>query len=1581
MIELLHERYELLETLGAGSEGRVVKALDHQHDRSVALKILSARGASDRVDLLAEARTLLGLAPHPALPLVREDFFDGDQYVIAMDWVDGTDLGTLLRTVGRPGLAPSSVLAYLADAADALTYLHTQDEPVIHGDVKPANLILTRGGRVKLVDFGVSSVPGAARRRAGTPGFRAPELAAGAVSSRASDVYSLAATAFTLLTGSAPSGVLPTWEGIDADQAARLEEVIRLGLATDPARRPRTPGEFVERLRAGWGASLPTGVVTFCLTDIEGSTALWEQDPEAMAVALVRHDDLIARAVEGLGGRLLRSMGGGDSTFSVFDSAAHALEAAIAATEALAGEDWPGHLRLLVRFGLHTGEAERHGSDYVGPAVNLAARLCAQADGGQIFLSSVTAELVSATLPDGYGLVDLGPHRLRGLRAPERVLALAGKGVEAPLPATECPYRGLEAFEVSDRRLFFGREEVVAELTARLAPGSLLALVGASGSGKSSVLRAGLVGAGQEGLITAVTGVALCTPGRAPPLEAPDPPEGLLVVDQVEELFTLGLDATRRSAFIDALLTHPGPVVIGVRADFYGRLSTHPDLARAVASNQILLGPMSAGELRSAITEPARLAGLRLEAGLVDVILHDVAGEPGGLPLLSHALRATWERRDGRTLTVEGYRETGGVSSAIARTADRLVETTPDELHPLLRSVFLRLTEMGEGVADTRRRVQIEDLVPEGGSAAAVEAMLERLADARLVTLREGTAEVAHEALIREWPALRTWLEDDREGLRLHRRLGDAARLWAAGGREPSDLYRGTRLEAAREWAEDGPEALNATERAFLDASVELAERERTDQAHQVGRLRRLLTGVALLLVVALVAGSVALVQRSRASRAADRAEGQAEVADATRLAAQATSLAGSRLDLALPLAVEGHRLHPTVETEGALWTVLGATPPGLERLVHLDPSARFTGVSNDGRLLAAPGADGTVRLLDVGSGREVRRLVGHRSSALYATFTGDDRHVAAGSNDGLVLVWDVASGRRLGPPLDAGGGPAYGVFDPTDGTRLYTAGHDGAVTAWDLTDPEQPRSVELFRLELPPGSPSDFPVVVVPSADGGRLVVGAVAPYTSSHLWDLRRGALLAIVPGTPGGWSPDGSTVATVRGSEVLLLDSATGAQQGEALGGLNAAGIGGIAFSPDGQRLAVGDRDGTVGVFDLGTGREVRRLDVHDSFALARFLPDGRLVSRSSRLASVVRLDAPAIAPMGRMLGGHAGNVTATSTADGTGIVTGDDNGRARTWDAETGAERGRVFEAGAAGWAQPSPDGRTVAVDHGHGPLELYDATTGRLRTTLPAGGVGWRGAGSLWSRDGTLLAHVRLDSVDVTLWDLADPDHPRRVVRLRPGGPPDAPVQGIEFSADGRRVAVTRGLIGPVTVFDTATGRPVAVLRTPKGWIGNFFAPATFSPDGGTVAATVRAGTAWSVDFFDAATGRRRARMAVPAVTTSVAYGRGGTRIATTGITRLPTPSDPGASFVRLWDTASLQPVGDPLPIPGTGAFDPRVVATPDGGRLVQGGSRAAVVLDLDPSRWEDMACRIANRSLTRAEWGRYLPGRAYDPAC
>ena len=228
----------------------------------------------------------------------------------------------------------------------------------------------------------------------------------------------------------------------------------------------------------------------------------------------------------------------------------------------------------------------------------------------------MTSELVAAHLPDGCSLVDLG-----------RVRALKGPGVRTPFG--ECPYRGLLAFEADDRRFFFGREGVVAEILDRLAPGRLLAVVGASGSGKSSVLRAGVVAAVRSGEVAGLRHASLLTPGAEPSLDVADEPDRLVVVDQFEELFTVCDDPDRRRAFIDGLLRLRGAVAIGVRADIYGRLSAHGGLARAVAGNQVLVGAMAADELERAITEPARLAGLKLEPGLVELVLRDVAAEPG----------------------------------------------------------------------------------------------------------------------------------------------------------------------------------------------------------------------------------------------------------------------------------------------------------------------------------------------------------------------------------------------------------------------------------------------------------------------------------------------------------------------------------------------------------------------------------------------------------------------------------------------------------------------------------------------------------------------------------------------------------------------------------------------------------------------------------------------------------------------------------------------------------------------------------------------------------------------------------------
>ena len=276
--ERLRERYEPLEVVGRGGEGEVIRALDHLHDRQVALKVRPVADGASRADLLSEARLLLSLSPHPGLPLVREDFFVDGRYVIAMDWIEGTDLEALLAVEGRPGLDPGLAIGYLEQAAEALEHLHTHDPPVVHGDVKPANLILTSSGRIVLVDFGLSSTPTDELRRAGTAGYVAPEVAAGARPTAASDVYSFAATAVALLTGVPLSGGAPSWGAIERERIPSLERIVRPNLATDPARRDASASVFVARLARWWGSALPSGTVTLVLAEVSTRPAREAED-------------------------------------------------------------------------------------------------------------------------------------------------------------------------------------------------------------------------------------------------------------------------------------------------------------------------------------------------------------------------------------------------------------------------------------------------------------------------------------------------------------------------------------------------------------------------------------------------------------------------------------------------------------------------------------------------------------------------------------------------------------------------------------------------------------------------------------------------------------------------------------------------------------------------------------------------------------------------------------------------------------------------------------------------------------------------------------------------------------------------------------------------------------------------------------------------------------------------------------------------------------------------------------------------------------------------------------------------------
>ena len=588
----------------------------------------------------------------------------------------------------------------------------------------------------------------------------------------------------------------------------------------------------------------------------------------------------------------------------------------------------------------------------------------------------------------------------------------ARERVEPQWDAVACPFKGLASFDIDDADVFFGRERLVAEMVAQLAGAPLLGIVGPSGSGKSSVLKAGLLPALAQGVLPGSDrwAVALLRPG-AHPVAAFDQalaqaaPDGRLViaVDQFEELFAACRDERERAAFADALVAavrdprRRALVLIALRADFYGRCASYPELWRMLGANHIPVGPMRRDELRRAIVLPAQRAGLRVDDALVDALVADVQGEPGALPLLSTALLELWQERDGQRLAYPAYERAGGVQGAVARLAERVyAELDPDE-RQRARSILVRLAGVGEGGVAVRRRLPLAELEPE---------VLAKLADGRLVIISGEEAEVAHEALLREWPRLGAWLEEDAEGRRLHHHLGIAAREWDARGRDPGELYRGARLAAALDWSAAHDLELDEVERAFVDES-------RAASGRSQRRLRAVLAGVAGLLVLAVIAGLLALEQRGTARE-------EATAADAQRLGSRA--LAENDLDRSLLLARQGVELDDSPQTRGSLLAALNKSPAAVGVLRGAGEGFTGLALSPDGRTLAAGDSAGSLFLFDTRTRRRVRAPSVHAGGWRIGmlAFSPDGRRLAIAhdSLDGEVVTVMETRTRRLGREL-----------------------------------------------------------------------------------------------------------------------------------------------------------------------------------------------------------------------------------------------------------------------------------------------------------------------------------------------------------------------------------------------------------------------------------------------------------------------------------------------------------------------------------------------------------------------------------
>ncbi|WHT22475.1 hypothetical protein N8J89_15830 [Crossiella sp. CA-258035] len=1178
---------------------------------------------------------------------------------------------------------------------------------------------------------------------------------------------------------------------------------------------------------------------------------------------------------------------------------------------------------------------------------------------------------------------------------------------------SDAPYVGLAAFQTDDADRFFGRADTVRELIGRLAQRRFLAVFGASGAGKSSLLRAGLIATVRKA--EHPPPVLLMTPGRQPVEECAvqlaaltgesaavlgaelaegpehlhlrvrqalaDRPDAelLLVVDQFEEVFTLCADPAERERFLAMLLyataapTSRIRVVLGVRTDFYTHCAAHADLVAAMQDGQVLLGPMTTEQLREAITRPALDRGYRLENALVATVMAETAGEPGVLPLVSHALLETWRRRKGTTLTSTGYQAAGGIAHAIARTAEGTYAEFDAAQQTVARHLFLRLTALGEGTEDTKRRVYHRELDEHPDTAHVVD----RLVGARLVTADQDGLEISHEALIRCWPRLHEWLAADREGLRVHRLLTEATDTWESLDRDPAALYRGVRLAEASVWAVHNAESMSARERDFLRAAEQAREDEAAGQRRRTRRLRQLVAAVVVFALLASATALLALDQQATAEQQRDDATFRQVLAEADRLAESDPTLSAQ-------LTLAAHRMRPADET------------------VHT-------------RLLSTRGAP----LADL--------LPGHTNEVYQTDFSANQKLLATTGDDGTVRLWDVrdpANAKPLGEPLRPGGGWLSTVTFGRADTLLVAAGKQGKVFLWDITDPAKPKP-------LPAELASEDSQVNLIAFQPGTQRLAVAHANRALRLWDLSD-----------------------------LAKPVSLGRNMAGTIGEVWA-----LAFSPDGKTLATGGDDGLVRLWQVtGTGfRPLRDLSgATESVYAVVFSPDGKTIAASSRDATVRMWRAEDGNPLGRQLTGHVGPVwKLTFNHNGSILATVGADGVAQLWNTVNGSavtKLGPPLSGSGSGLYGVgfSPDGRTLATGSADGVVRLWNLPSALLlghhdridSVTVSADGRLTVTGGKdqkiiLWSAvdgapvrllhelpvineprvctecstqtrlsaDGTLLAVLSNTSL-VRLFDVRDPEKP---VLLSKFSVPTRFTVPLALSPDGRTLAVNDNelasrlwdisnpreprplgeLTGHTAEVTTLTYRPDGRLlatasydKTVRLWDvtdprnpvprGALTAPGqvdrlAFTPDGRTLAVSHRAETINLWQVTDPAKPQPLGTLAGHTKpVTGLAFSTDGATLATASSDR----------SIRLWrvrDPARPSPIGGPIGTVhnvGVGLH-----FRPDGRSLiVSDGTNTARVLNLDIGQAVERICS-ATGQLTEEQWQRHLPGVPRQNTC
>ncbi|MGX1807598.1 nSTAND1 domain-containing NTPase [Nocardia sp. NPDC055321] len=1006
------------------------------------------------------------------------------------------------------------------------------------------------------------------------------------------------------------------------------------------------------------------------------------------------------------------------------------------------------------------------------------------------------------------------PAGLADAREWQRVWSAATDWTPAESDGGECPYPGLTAFREQDRELFFGRVDAAGRLAeairaaARESTGVVL-LIGASGAGKSSLLAAGLVPAVHNWSVRTI--VPGAQPGAALDALTDLTRDSLIIVDQFEELFTVCPDEREREQFLAVLhgyATDPGKpaVIVAVRADFYAHCLAHPVLRDAVEHRSHVLGPMHPDELAHTITGPARHVGLTLEPGLEELVLTELCGiggtehagnyDPGALPLLSHVMAATWQHREGRKLTIAGYRKAGGVLGSVAATAELAWDELSEAQRAAAKDVLLGLVAVGRDSRDTRRTVTRPELLTRTADSVAAATALDVLARTRLVTVDSGSVHLTHEIVLGAWPRLRDWIEDDRVGFLVRQRLEADASEWDSTGRDPSLLYRGQRLGTARD--NTNPPALAGITGAFLDESQRLT-------THSRRRSTRTKVVLALLGVALLVAGVTAYTQTRFGAQ-------QREARDLAAVLAEADRLQQADPALAAQLYMVAERMRPGDPDVRARLLATQNTP--LATVLDGSTAAMLDlAFQPGGRLLAAATADKTVRLWNLsepGKPRAAGRLDSFTTAPRAIAFSADGRLLAVGSADALQL-WDVsdaAGPRQLTPPVTAQPNVHFRMAFTPDSRTLITLSilptRDRlGMVLWDLSDPAKPAPGRV--LPVPAGSTTDF----VLSADGSRAAISTSVAHQDTignvELWDTSD-------PRNPIRVGPPIRTEHDIQS----------------------------VAFSPDGRTLAVagmGDAStyGYGGIVDLWNISDATRperlgtpiIDSDAPIHAVEFGPDGRTLATSGRTGTKLWSVADPGRPtsIGETLSGSPVKCTSELSctreptllafgADGRTLATGGAEGSVRLWSLSAATLGGYV------GWGEyPEFDasGERAALDSADGRVLVWDTRDPldpRLLTEVRSA-PGWHAIDL--SPDGRSLAVRDFYSDTTKVFDLSGPA-PSGALTQWPGGMGGS-VGPYAFSADWRRL---------VTGYTVPTGVEMQMWdvtdrRAPKTLGGRTFA--------------------------------------------------------------------------------------------------------------------------------------------------------------